>query len=327
MNQTTVTSFLLLGFQNNHVVNTLLFVFILCNYTLTLAGNLLLIILVVTVPALRSPMYILLSQLSLSDILLTTNITPHLLRLLLSGGGKILLIDCLTQFFFYCVSTAIECLLLTVMSYDRYLAICNPLRYAVVMDFKLCLFMSLWSWFLSFMVALVLAILISNLQFCGPLILDHYFCDFTPLLELSCSDITGVQLTDIIFGIVFAVFPICFIIFTYISIGLAILRISSNKGRHKAFSTCSSHLIVVCTYYGTIISLYMAPSKGPKFNMNKMLSLLYTVGTPFFNPIIYSLRNNEIKVSLQKCMSNLLVILFEPFQLHKQSFRFNIAET
>ncbi|OCT90855.1 hypothetical protein XELAEV_18019472mg [Xenopus laevis] len=300
MNQTTVTSFLLLGFQNNHLVNTLLFVVIFWIYILTLAGNFLLIILVVKVPNLRSPMYILLCQLSLSDILLTTNITPNLIWLLISGGGQICVTDCLTQFFFYGVSTSAECLLLTVMSYDRYVAICNPLRYGSIMNIKLCLSMSLRCWGSSFTVALVLVILISNLQFCGPFILDHYFCDFAPLLELSCSNIKVVELTDLILALPFVVFPFCYIIFTYISISFAIARISSTNGRHKALSTCSSHLIVVCTYYGTIITLYMAPSKGHRFNMNKILSLLYTVGTPFFNPIIYSLRNNEIKVGLQK---------------------------
>ncbi|OCT90844.1 hypothetical protein XELAEV_18019461mg [Xenopus laevis] len=266
MNQTTVVSFFLLGFQNNQLVNTMFFIIILWIYILTLVGNFLLIILVVTVPALRSPMYVLLSQLSLSDILLTTNITPDLLRFLLSGGGKIYLSDCLTQFFFYCVSTSIECFLLTVMSYDRFLAICNPLRYGSIMGFKFCLSM------------------------------------------------------NVIFCMAFALFPVCFIIFTYISIGLAILRITSTNGRHKAFSTCSSHLIVVCTYYGTLVTVYMVPSKGPKVNMNKMLSLIYIVGTPFFNPIVYSLRNNEIKITLQKCMQNLLVIHFYSVKSHKHPF-------
>ncbi|XP_018095050.2 olfactory receptor 6P1 [Xenopus laevis] len=189
------------------------------------------------------------------------------------------------------IERSIECLLLTVMSYDRYLAICNPLHYGSIMNVKLCLSMSLWSWGLAFIVALVLDLLISHLQFCGPFIIDHYFCDFAPLLELSCSDITVVQLTDVIFTVPFILTPFCFIIFTYISIVLAILRISSSTGRHKAFSTCSSHLIVVCTYFGSLITLYMVPSKGHGFNMNKILSLLYTVGTPFFNPVIYSLRN------------------------------------
>uniref|UniRef100_A0A6I8QXB1 Olfactory receptor n=1 Tax=Xenopus tropicalis TaxID=8364 RepID=A0A6I8QXB1_XENTR len=299
MNQ-TVTSFLLLGFQNNQSVNTLLFGIILWIYLLTLAGNFLLIILVVKVPALRSPMYVLLSQLSLSDILLTTSITPNLLWLLSSGEARIPVTDCLAQFFFYAVSTSVECLLLTAMSYDRYLAICNPLRYGSIMNIRLCLSMTLRCWGSSLMVAFVLDLLISTLQFCGPFIVDHYFCDFSPLLELSCSDSDMVKLTDLILAIPFVVLPFCYIIFTYISIGFAIARISSANRRHKAFSTCSSHLIVVCTYYGTIITLYMVPSKGHTFNMNKTLSLLYTVGTPFFNPIIYSLRNKEIQVSLQK---------------------------
>ncbi|KAE8620612.1 hypothetical protein XENTR_v10010371, partial [Xenopus tropicalis] len=303
-NQTTVTSFLLLGFQNNQSVNTLLFVVILWIYILTLVGNVLLIILVLTVPALRSPMYVLLSQLSLSDILITTNITPKLLTLLLSGGGKIRVSGCITQFFFYVLFTALECILLTAMSYDRYLAICNPLRYGSIMNVRLCLSMSLLSWGLAFMVALVLDLLISKLQFCGPFILDHYFCDLAPLLELSCSDVKVVELTDLIFTIPFILFPFCFVIFTYISIGLAILRISSTNGRHKAFSTCSSHLIVVCTYFGSLITLYMVPSKGQGFNMNKILSILYTVGTPFFNPVIYSLRNNDIKAAVIKFLSN-----------------------
>ncbi|OCT90854.1 hypothetical protein XELAEV_18019471mg [Xenopus laevis] len=291
MNQ-TVTSFLILGFQNIQPVNTLLFIVIICIYILTLVVNFLLIILVVTVPALRSPMYVLLSQLFLSDILLTTNITPNLLWLLLSGGGKI------------------YCLLLTVMSYDRYLAICNPLRYGSIMVFRLCLYMSFWCWVLSFMVSLVLVLLISHLQFCGRSVLDHYFCDLSPLLELSCSSKNVLELTDIIFTIPFILFPFCFILFTYISIGLTILRISSTNGRHKAFSTCSSHLIVVCTYYGMLITIYLVPAKDYTFNMNKMLSLLYTVGTPFLNPVIYSLRNKQIKVALQKCMSSFLVRLF-----------------
>ncbi|OCT59567.1 hypothetical protein XELAEV_18000989mg [Xenopus laevis] len=312
MNQTAVTSFLLLGFQNNHLVNTLLFAVILWIYILTLGGNIFIIILVVTFPALRSPMYILLFQLSLSDILLTTNITPNMIWLLLNKEGRMLVADCLAQFYFYCVSTSIECLLLTAMSYDRYLAICNPLRYSSIMDFKLCLSMSFWCWGLSFLVAFVLDVLISHLHFCGPFIVDHYFCDFSPLLELSCSDIKNAELIDVMLAIPFVVFPFCYIIFTYISIGGTILRISSTKGRHKAFSTCSSHLIVVCMYYGSLITVYLVPSKLYTFNMNKILSLLYTVGTPFLNPVIYSLRNNEIKVVLQKCMTKLHTRRFHP---------------
>ncbi|XP_031754234.1 olfactory receptor 6P1-like [Xenopus tropicalis] len=254
-------------------------------------------------------MYILLSQLSLSDVLLSTSITPNLLWLLLNGGGTISATGCITQFYFYAVSLVSEFYLLTFMAYDRYLAICSPLHYASIMGFRLCLYMSLCSWGVALILALIANLLTFNLQFCGPFVIDHYFCDFTPLIKLSCTDYKAVELTDIILAIPFMLLPFCFIIYTYVAIGLAILRISSTEGRHKAFSTCSSHLIVVCMYYGTLLIVYMVPSKQYNFNINKILSLLYTVGTPCFNPIVYSLRNNEIKVALRKFMSNFFFIL------------------
>uniref|UniRef100_A0A6I8PMB9 Olfactory receptor n=1 Tax=Xenopus tropicalis TaxID=8364 RepID=A0A6I8PMB9_XENTR len=291
-NQSSVISFLLLGFQNIHVINVLLFDLFLWIYILTLVGNFLIIILVITVSALRSPMYALLSQLSLADVLLSTSITPNFLRLLLNGGGTISATGCITQFYFYSVAGSSEFYLLTAMAYDRYLAICSPLHYASIMGFRLCLYMSLCSWGLALIMSLVMTLLTFSLQFC-----DDYFCDFSPLLELSCTDYkVVVKLTQMILTMPFVLLPFCFIIYTYVSIGLAILRISSTEGRHKAFSTCSSHLIVVCMYYGTILIVYMVPSKGHNFNIDKILSLLYTVGTPFFNPVVYSLRNKDIKV-------------------------------
>ncbi|KAE8620622.1 hypothetical protein XENTR_v10010381 [Xenopus tropicalis] len=305
VNQTSDISFLLLGFQNSQIINEFLFVLFLWIYIVTLFGNLLIIILVITVSALRSPMYALLSQLSLADVLLSTSITPNFLRLLLNGGGTISATGCITQFYFYCVSGSSEYYLLTAMAYDRYLAICSPLHYASIMGFRLCLYMSLCSWGLALILSVIMTLLILNLQFCGPFFIDHYFCDLSPLLELSCTDYKlVVKLTQMILSIPFILLPFCFIIYTYVSIGLAILRISSTEGRHKAFSTCSSHLIVVCMYYGTLIIVYMVPSKGHHFNIDKMLSLLYTVGTPFFNPVVYSLRNKDIKVVLLKHLRN-----------------------
>ncbi|XP_031754226.1 olfactory receptor 6P1-like [Xenopus tropicalis] len=241
-----------------------------------------------------------LTSLSLADVLLSTSITPNLLWLLLNGGGTISATGCITQFYFYGVSVVSEFYLLTAMAYDRYLAICSPLHYASIMGFRLCLYLSLCSWGLALIISLFMNFLTFNLQFCGPFVIDHYFCDFTPLLKLSCSDYKAVELTNIILDIPCILLPFCFIIYTYVSIGLAILRISSTEGRHKAFSTCSSHLIVVCMYYGSMIIVYMVPSKAHNFNINKILSLLYTVGTPFSNPIVYSLRNKEIKNALWK---------------------------
>ncbi|KAE8620619.1 hypothetical protein XENTR_v10010378 [Xenopus tropicalis] len=232
VNQTSGISFLLLGFQNSQIINEFLFVLFLWVYIVTLCGNLLIIILVITVSALRSPMYVLLSQLSLADVLLSTNITPNFLWLLLNGGGTISATGCITQFYFYCVSGASEFYLLTAMAYDRYLAICSPLHYASIMGFRLCLYMSLCSWGLALILSVTMNLLILNLQFCGPFLIDHYFCDFSPLLEL------------------------------------------------------------LCTGYG--------------------------VGTPFFNPVVYSLRNNDIKAVLLKHMK--LNLFRRPLYMQKCVF-------
>ncbi|XP_053575523.1 olfactory receptor 6B1-like [Bombina bombina] len=303
MNHTTFAKFILLGFPNFQVYNPLLFVIFLFIYILTLAGNLLIIILVCKSQSLRTPMYFFLTQLSMSDILITTNISPNMLRLVLNGGGIMHVSVCITQFYVYGSSATVACLFLTVMSYDRYLAICKPLHYSSIMDTRLRYNLVFWSWALAFMVTFFIVLLICNLKFCGSRVIDHYFCDLTPLLELSCSDHSIVEIVDFILAIPFTLFPFVFIIYTYVCIFLTILGITSTIGRQKAFSTCSSHLIVVSMYYGTLIIVYMIPSKGYTFNLNKIISLLYTMGTPFFNPIIYSLRNKDIKMALMKCTS------------------------
>ncbi|XP_075434055.1 olfactory receptor 11A1-like [Ascaphus truei] len=301
-NQTKVTEFLLLGFQSLQPFNVALFILFLMIYIITLAANLLIIILVSNSQSLKSPMYFFLCHLSLSDMLLTTNISPNMLHVVLNGGGIIYVTGCITQFYFHGISTSAETFLLTVMSLDRYLAICNPLRYTSIMDIRLCLHLVTWIWLIAFLLMICLVFPICQLQFCGPHIIDHYFCDFDPLLELSCSDTSIVKLGDFVLAIPTILFPFVFITSTYVSISLTILRIPSTTGRQKAFSTCSSHLAVVGTFYGTIIAIYMAPSGGQSFNVNKVLSLLYTVGTPLFNPIIYSLRNQEIKLALNKIL-------------------------
>ncbi|CAH2272520.1 hypothetical protein XENTR_v90010105mg, partial [Pelobates cultripes] len=294
MNQTMVTKFLLLGFQNPPIFNTILFIIFLLIYLLTLALNFLIISLVATVPSLNTPMYIFLSHLSVSDILVTTNITPNMLRVILHLESTISLTGCITQLQFHCLSAAAECLFLTVMSYDRYLAICKPLHYTSIMDNRLCLHFAISSWILSCTVSLLIAFQIYQLVFCGPHIIDHYFCDFIPLLQLSCSDSTIVKITDIVLTIPLVILPLSFILYTYISISLMISRISTSSGKLKSFSTCSSHLIVVCTYYGVLITIYMTPNNS-SFNVSKAISLLYTMGTPLLNPIIYCLRNKDIK--------------------------------
>ncbi|KAM4749349.1 olfactory receptor 5P66-like [Rhinophrynus dorsalis] len=295
-NQSTITEIYLLGFQGLHGWRILLFLVILVIYAVTIAGNLLIIVLISATRHLQSPMYFFFSHLSMSDILLTSTISPNMLDTTLKEGAIISFVGCFSQIFMLGVSSTTEGLLLTVMSYDRYLAICKPLHYATIMNFTFCRHLVLCFWMLGFFTTLiVIIILLNSLYFCGPNIIDHFFCDFAPFLQLSCSDTRIVQILSGLLAGLETIIQSVFIISTYCAIFFTILRMSSSTGRQKAFTTCSSHLAVVCTYYGTLIAIYVAPSGGHLFNMNKILSLLYAVVTPLLNPIIYSLKNQEIR--------------------------------
>ncbi|XP_075061762.1 olfactory receptor 1500-like [Mixophyes fleayi] len=299
-NQTSVTEFILLGFQGSQNVRIIFFILFLVIYCVTVCGNLLIITLVSYNKNLHSPMYFFLTQLSMNDILLTTDIVPNMLYILLNEKGKISFVACVTQFYFFCASEASECLLLTVMSYDRYLAICHPLRYASIMDSAYCLKLAIISWMLSFSIILIDTITTSMLQFCGPNIIDHFFCDLVPLLEISCSDTNIVQIEVYLLSVNVVIIPCIIIIVSYVNILHSILRTPSNTVRQKAFSTCSSHLTVVSIFFGTLFGVYVLPTKGQFLNISKILSLIYTVVTPLINPIIYSLKNKDIKKALHK---------------------------
>ncbi|KAM4749398.1 olfactory receptor 11L1-like [Rhinophrynus dorsalis] len=207
---------------------------------------------------------------------------------------------CFTQLYFFGSLASAECFLLLVMSYDRYLAICNPLRYSSVMNFQRCLYLVFCAWVAALSLTLNIIIRVLGLQFCGPNVIDYFFCDLAPIMELSCSDTTFVDRVNVLVGFPASFLPLMFIIATYIYIFHTILRIPSTTGRQKAFYTCSSHLTVVSLYYGTLIAAYLFNSKENSLNLKKFLSFLYTVVTPFLNPIIYSLRNKDIKTVLAK---------------------------
>ncbi|XP_073403006.1 olfactory receptor 11L1-like [Dendrobates tinctorius] len=298
-NLTTVTEFFLLGFQVSKSLRISLFCFFLMIYCGTIFGNLLIITLVSTSQNLHTPMYFFISQLSVSDILVITDIVPKMLPFLLNNGGSITFINCITQFYFLSGLETFECLLLAVMSYDRYVAICNPLRYTAIMTSAYCVILTIISWVFGFSIVLFYIVTTANLNFCGPNVIDHVFCDIVPLLELSCSDTFNVHLEIYILSIPVVIIPSSIIVASYTNIVFTILRIPSSTGRQKTFSTCSSHLTVVSIFYWTIFSVYVVPTKGSTMSVSKILTLLYTVLTPLINPIIYSLRNKDIIKAVQ----------------------------
>ncbi|XP_063302516.1 olfactory receptor 11L1-like [Pelobates fuscus] len=301
-NQSAIPEFFILGFQLLNRSRIILFSTLLLVYIMTVMGNLLIIILVSATQYLRSPMYLFLSQLSSCDIILTTSIIPNLLYITLNNGIPMSVSQCIAQFNFFSVSVGTECFLLTMMSYDRYVAVCKPLHYVTIMNFPFCSSLMVLSWILGFLLTLIFSILLSNLTFCNSKYIDHFFCDLVPLVQLSCSDTTVLQTVLILIAVPETIIETVFIISTYVCIFLAIHRISSTTGRQKAFSTCSSHIAVVCTYYGALIAIYIFPSGEYSSGINKIVSLMYTVLTPLLNPVIYSLRNQEIKTAIIKLL-------------------------
>ncbi|XP_066442056.1 olfactory receptor 11L1-like [Eleutherodactylus coqui] len=299
-NQTRVMEFILMGFGNLHSFRIVFFILFLIIFLFTVMGNFLLIILVSTNVQLQSPMYYFLCHLSFSDLVIVTNTLPNMLGAILLGGQKMTYLGCITQLYFFSGTTVTECFLLPVMSYDRYLAICNPLRYSSIMDLKCRIYLSIWPWLLGLTLNFTIVLPISNFNFCHDNIIDHIYCELFPLQKLSCSDTSFVELEVFLFSLPIFICPFGFIVGTYVYIFLAIFRIPTTTGKKKSFSTCSSHLIVVGTFYGTLTAKYMIPSKGHTLLINKILSLLHTVFTPLFNPMIYSFRNQDIKMALKK---------------------------
>ncbi|XP_030042368.1 olfactory receptor 11H6-like [Microcaecilia unicolor] len=301
-NQTFVKEFILHGLTITESLQTVLFTMFLVIYTLTLVGNLTIIMLVWSSTSLHKPMYIFLGSLSFDEIWYTTSTVPKMLYGLLSRINSISFKGCFLQFYFFFSSGATECLLLTVMGYDRYLAICHPLRYNILMSNNKCCFFVASCWIGGYLWALFPVILISNLPFCGPNKINHFLCDPGPLLELSCvrDYSTEVGLTVYIALLVYITFSFTFISYAFII--QTILRIPSASGRRKAFSTCASHLIVVSIFFGCVMYMYIRPSGNHPFDIDKVIAVFYTVVTPLLNPGIYTLRNKEVLEAVKKVM-------------------------
>ncbi|XP_072006596.1 olfactory receptor 11L1-like [Engystomops pustulosus] len=304
-NQTKVYEIFLLGFKDLHNIKIPLLILLLLTYCVTICGNVLIIVLVSYSKTLQSPMYFFLTQLSISDIMLTTDIVPTTLASMFHDKMVLSFSGCITQFYIFGCSESTECLILAVMAYDRYLAICHPLHYATIMDFDLFLKMSIISWIFGALIVIITILALFGLEFCGPNIIDHFFCDLTPILKLSCSETSKVEMEVFFLDIFVLILPFIMTVTSYGWIIKTILGLSSNLQRRKAFSTCSSHLTVVCIFYGTLIAIYMISTRGVSLTINKVASLLYTVVTPMLNPIIYSLRNKDIKENIRKLQTHL----------------------
>ncbi|XP_067164795.1 olfactory receptor 6B1-like [Apteryx mantelli] len=305
-NRTSPVNFILLGMGNVSSVKTLFFLLLLMIYSVTMVGNILIVVLVVADQHLHTPMYFFLGNLSSLETCYSSTILPRLLASFLTGHSSISAHGCITQLHFFCAFASSECYLLAVMSYDRYLAICQPLLYASLMTWKVSLWLTAASWLVGFLSCTIVPSFLSQFKFCGPKKIDHFFCDLTPLLELSCSDTRVVTTVSFILCFLNLVFPFLFTLASYVCIIAAILRIPTNMGRQKAFSTCSSHLTVVTVFYGTLITVYMVPRTPQLRQLNKVFSFFYTILTPLVNPLIYSLRNREVREALRKALRKAL---------------------
>uniref|UniRef100_A0A8D2KSZ5 Olfactory receptor n=1 Tax=Varanus komodoensis TaxID=61221 RepID=A0A8D2KSZ5_VARKO len=301
-NCTAIMEFILIGFGNLQDLQPLLFLLFLIIYIVTITGNLLIILLTLTDQQLHTPMYFFLGNLSFLETCYSSIILPKMLANLLSGERSISISGCLAQFYLFGSCVGIETYLLAAMSYDRYLAICRPLHYTSIMHGKFCVQLMTGAWIDSLLANGIILFLMAQLPFCGPNIIDHYFCDFVPLEKLSCSDTSLIELVTFLFVTtsLLTLPPFLLTLASYICIITTILQIPSDTGRKKAFSTCSSHLAVVTLFYGALIAAYLLPDTDALHRMNKIFSLFYMVITPLVNPLIYSLRNKEVSKSLRR---------------------------
>ncbi|XP_060111201.1 olfactory receptor 6C75-like [Heteronotia binoei] len=297
-NQSSITTFTLLGFGKFFEFQILLFILSLVVYILAVAGNLLIIVLVAVDQHLHTPMYFFLMNLSALETCYISNILPRMLSSFLTGDRSISFKGCVTQWYFFAFLGSTECYLLSMMSYDRCLAICKPLHYMNIMSGRLCLQLASTSWMSGIITSTIITFFMLQLTFCGPHEIDHFFCDIFPVSDLSCTNPYFVKLSTYILGGLGTVVPFTLTLVSYICIILTVLRIPSKVAQQKTFSTCSSHLIVVILFYGSLFIVYVIPETDTMKELHKTFSLLYTVLTPMFNPLIYSLRNREVKEAL-----------------------------
>ncbi|KAM6224157.1 olfactory receptor 2T27-like [Rhynchocyon petersi] len=294
------TDFILLGLFPGSKHQYLLILIVLVIYTIAFAGNSLLIFLIWLDSRLHTPMYFLLSQLSLIDLAYISSTVPKTVTNYFTGKKNISYFACATQLFFFLTLGIAECVLLTLMAYDRYVAVCNPLRYTILMSPRVCLQMAAAAWIGGALAALVHTIYPMHFPICGSREINHYFCEMPAILRLSCVDTSAYEKVKFVTTIVFLLVPFLLILSSYTLIFLTVMRMNSQKGRNKALATCSSHLTVVSLYFGQAIFIYMTPSSSHTPEQDQIVAVLGTMVTPMLNPLIYSLRNKEVVGALKK---------------------------
>ncbi|XP_019286046.2 olfactory receptor 11G2-like [Panthera pardus] len=295
----TITGFILLGFPCSREEQILLFVLFSVVYLLTLMGNGSIICAVRWDQRLHTPMYILLANFSFLEIWYVTSTVPNMLANFLSDTKVISFSGCFLQFYFFFSLGSTECFFLAIMAFDRYLAICRPLHYPTIMTGYLCTNLVISCWVFGFLWFLIPIIIISQMSFCGSRIIDHFLCDPGPLLALTCTRAPAIELTSSTLSSLLLFIPFFFIVVSYALVLRAVLRAPSAAGRRKAFSTCGSHLAVVSLFYGSVMVMYVSPTSEREAGMQKMVTLFYSVVTPLINPIIYSLRNKDMKHAMK----------------------------
>ena len=304
-NQTTVTEFILTAFPALQKLQIFLFVVLLFTYMLTLTGNGVIISLIWADNRLQTPMYFFLSNLSFLDILFTSSVTPKLLSFLLKDRKTISLAGCISQTYFFFFLGTVEFILLVVMSFDRYVAICNPLRYTIIMNSRACLLLVLGCWVGAFLSVLCPTIVVSRLPYCSAEI-SHFFCDIAPLLQAACIDTHFIEMISFLLSSLILLTSLLITTISYTYIISTILRIPSAQGRQKAFSTCASHITVVSIAYGSNIFMYVRPSQSHSLQFDKVTAVFTIMVTPLLNPFIYSLRNETVKDVLRDAVNKII---------------------
>ncbi|XP_054832423.1 olfactory receptor 2D2-like [Eublepharis macularius] len=299
-NQSSVSEFVLLGFSSQPQMQLILFVVFLLLYLLTLVGNGLIITLIMTDSRLHTPMYFLLANLSFLDISYTTTTVPQMLIHLLSKRKTISYARCAAQMYIFLSLGITECVLYAVMAYDRYVAICHPLRYTIIMSRASCIKLASGSWTCGFLFAMMHTGFTMRLPYCGPNKINHFFCEVPAILKLACADTQVNEVVDFVLGVILLMTPLSLIVVSYGFIFVAVLKIRSTEGKFKAFSTCSSHITVVTLFYSAAMFMYMRPASSYKPERDKKFSLFYNVVSALLNPCIYSLRNKDVKAALVK---------------------------